>query len=186
MTASRCPCCDCDQECDLGCDFDCVCWHLTGSGKWGLQGLGFAAAKVYAVPHMHRRRQCAVLLQVQQQQQSWHQHYKNVQAASKGEAVSEAEVTWALECVRSRAFSGPYSGAAILLSIGIVVGLSNQNTSKHAKTLRRMCCQTRGETWDASTCVSTRPQLLSRLVLQGELDYAILTLQTLRNGKCCT
>ena len=53
---------------------------------------------------------CAMLLQVQQQQQSWHQHYKNVQAASKGEAVTEAELIWALECVRSRAFSGPYSG----------------------------------------------------------------------------
>ena len=125
----------------LVCDFDCVCWHLTGSGKWGrLHGLGFAAAQVCALPQMHKRLQCAVLLQVQQQQQSWHQHYKNVQAASRGEAVSEAELTWALECVRSRAFSGPYSGAAILLCIGIVAGLSNQNhNSKHAKSLHRMC-----------------------------------------------
>ena len=49
-------------------------------------------------------------LQVQQQQQSWHEHYKNVQKASTGSTVSEAELIWALECVRSRAFSGPYSG----------------------------------------------------------------------------
>lgn len=99
---------------------------------------------------MPKRLQCAVLLQVQQQQQSWRQHYENVQAASKGEAVSEAELTWALECVRSRAFSGPYSGAASLLCIGIVVGSSkrefeNQSRNpKHAGSLRRMCCQAHG------------------------------------------
>ncbi len=49
-------------------------------------------------------------VQVQQQKQSWHDHYKNVQAASTDEPVGEDDLVWALECVRSRAFSGPYSG----------------------------------------------------------------------------
>ena len=49
-------------------------------------------------------------MQVQQQKQSWHNHYKNVQAASTDNPMGEDDLVWALECVRSRAFSGPYSG----------------------------------------------------------------------------
>lgn len=49
-------------------------------------------------------------VQVEQQKQSWHEHYKNMQAASVGVSVTEEDLVWALECVRSRAFSGPYSG----------------------------------------------------------------------------
>ena len=49
-------------------------------------------------------------MQVQQQKQSWHDHYKNVKAASSDDPVGEDDLVWALECVRSRAFSGPYSG----------------------------------------------------------------------------
>lgn len=51
-----------------------------------------------------------ILVQVEQQKQSWQEHYKNMQAASVGTSVSEEDLVWALECVRSRAFSGPYSG----------------------------------------------------------------------------
>ncbi|KAL3142083.1 hypothetical protein ABBQ32_004708 [Trebouxia sp. C0010 RCD-2024] len=54
-----------------------------------------------------------LLQQVQQQKESWHQYYKSVQAATSGQSMTEAELTWALECVRSRAFSGPYSGPPI-------------------------------------------------------------------------
>ncbi len=49
-------------------------------------------------------------MQVQQQKQSWHDHYKNVKAASTDNPVGEDDLVWALECVRSRAFSGSYSG----------------------------------------------------------------------------
>ncbi|KAA6421676.1 MAG: N-methyltransferase (ISS) [Trebouxia sp. A1-2] len=51
-----------------------------------------------------------LIQQVQQQKQYWHDHYKNVKAASSDNPVGEDELVWALECVRSRAFSGPYSG----------------------------------------------------------------------------
>ena len=60
--------------------------------------------------------QSGMFSQVQQQQQSWHQYYNNVQKASSGSAVDEAELVWALECVRSRAFSGPYSGVILSLT----------------------------------------------------------------------
>lgn len=54
-----------------------------------------------------------LIQQVQQQKQSWHNHYKNVQAASTDNPMGEDDLVWALECVRSRAFSGPYSGPPV-------------------------------------------------------------------------
>ncbi len=60
--------------------------------------------------HAHYAPLTGTDVQVQQQKQSWHDHYKNVQAASTDNPVGEDDLVWALECVRSRAFSGPYSG----------------------------------------------------------------------------
>lgn len=65
-----------------------------------------------------------LIQQVQQQKQSWHEHYQNVQNASKGKSVSESDLVWALECVRSRAFSGPYSGPPVKQRAKIIVPLA--------------------------------------------------------------
>lgn len=55
-------------------------------------------------------RQLAVL-QVEQQQEQWAALHAELAAACPACRVTAEQLTWALECVFSRAFSGPYSGS---------------------------------------------------------------------------
>ena len=65
----------------------------------------------YSVLHDTNCEQlCHGFLQVQQQQKSWHDYFQDMQNSCPHVSVSEEDLIWALQCVRSRAFSGPYSG----------------------------------------------------------------------------
>lgn len=67
-----------------------------------------------AYPHL--------VAEVEQQERQWKQLYTDLMAASPQCGVSREELTWAMECVLSRAFSGPYSGST-LRQKGIVAGV---------------------------------------------------------------
>ena len=49
--------------------------------------------------------------QVEKQRASWVQLHAELLAATPGTSITLDDLTWALQCVRSRAFSGPYGGA---------------------------------------------------------------------------
>ena len=52
---------------------------------------------------------CSV--QVEKQRASWAQLHSELVAATPETSITLDDLTWALQCVRSRAFSGPYGGA---------------------------------------------------------------------------
>ena len=66
-----------------------------------------------AAVRMHLIGQIAEMqrvLQVEVQRTAWTQLHAEFAAATPASSVSAADLTWALQCVRSRAFSGPYGG----------------------------------------------------------------------------
>ena len=67
-------------------------------------------------PHLHSNyhvvRSLAAWMQVSDQRKAWKGYYQGWQGAHPGTAIADPEFVWALECVRSRAFSGPWSGAS--------------------------------------------------------------------------
>ena len=90
---------------------------------------GFAEAtgldqRVCCGPHldaavrMHLVGQLAEMQRVRQveaQRTAWTQLHAEFAAATPASSVSVADLTWALQCVRSRAFSGPYGGVPSVL-----------------------------------------------------------------------
>ena len=48
---------------------------------------------------------------MEKQRASWAQLHAELVAATPGTSITLDDLTWALQCVRSRAFSGPYGGA---------------------------------------------------------------------------
>ena len=50
-------------------------------------------------------------MQVEKQRASWAQLHSELVAATPETSITLDDLTWALQCVRSRAFSGPYGGA---------------------------------------------------------------------------
>ena len=67
--------------------------------------------------HLHGNFQLvhslAASMQVTDQRKAWNGYYHDWQDAHPGTPVAESDFVWALECVRSRAFSGPWSGAPL-------------------------------------------------------------------------
>ena len=53
-----------------------------------------------------------VSLQVEEQQRKWPRFHIDLVATSPQFDASAEDLVWAMECVLSRVFSGPYSGAA--------------------------------------------------------------------------
>ncbi len=70
----------------------------------------------YCTPLKHDRPARYHLLQIRQQQASWRQQYERFcKAVQPGVGCSfawEEDFLWAMENVRSRAFSGPYTGSS--------------------------------------------------------------------------
>lgn len=70
----------------------------------------------YSTPLKHDRPARCHLLQIRQQQASWRQQYerfcKAVQPGVGRSFAWEEDFLWAMENVRSRAFSGPYTGSS--------------------------------------------------------------------------
>ena len=66
----------------------------------------------------------AASMQVTDQRKAWKEYYQGWQDSHPSTLVAEADFVWALECVRSRAFSGPWSGvsppAALMLRVRCV------------------------------------------------------------------
>lgn len=58
-------------------------------------------------------RQNSCSAQVEKQRASWAQLHAELVAAMPVTSITLDDLTWALQCVRSRAFSGPYGGADI-------------------------------------------------------------------------
>ena len=52
-------------------------------------------------------------LQVKEQRSSWTSWYKQLKEATPSTPITEADWLWALSCVRSRTFSGPYIGSSL-------------------------------------------------------------------------
>ena len=67
--------------------------------------------------HLHDKYLCvdslAASMQVTDQRKAWKEYYQGWQDSHPGTQVAEADFVWALECVRSRAFSGPWSGVSL-------------------------------------------------------------------------
>ncbi len=65
--------------------------------------------------------------QVQQQKQNWKQFHKELTSGLQpGQSVDLGEFLWALQAVRSRCFSGPYSGAPLRtkLTVGVPTAIA--------------------------------------------------------------
>lgn len=78
-------------------------------------------------------RQLAVL-QVEQQQEQWAALHAELAAACPACRVTAEQLTWAVECVFSRAFSGPYSGSPLARMSGkpgTAASPFNASTSVH-------------------------------------------------------
>jgi hypothetical protein len=87
-------------------------WHVLTSCR--LQGVTAAnlhpnfigTTDVYRTPDSNKPN-CA---QVGQQERRWRQLHAELAGCSPRCGVGAEDFTWAMECVYSRAFSGPYSG----------------------------------------------------------------------------
>ena len=55
----------------------------------------------------------ATVVQVAQQRLAWQKHHRSWKETHPAAALSEQEFFWALDCVKSRAFSGPWSGGTL-------------------------------------------------------------------------
>ena len=94
-------------------------------------GQRLAEACVRDLDHVHVRNRprgasCGLLrflkkhaghgVQVDEQERKWRRFHEDLRASSPQCEVTAEELVWAMECVLSRAFSGPYSGASRPLS----------------------------------------------------------------------
>lgn len=64
---------------------------------------------------------------VEQQQQEWADAYQRLKEATPSSPLSYTELVWGMECVRSRCFSGPYTGGSIRQRIVLgatIIGLA--------------------------------------------------------------
>ena len=68
---------------------------------------------MHLLSNYHVFHSSAALMQVTDQRQAWKGYYQGWQDAHPGTSIAEPDFLWALECVRSRAFSGPWSGASL-------------------------------------------------------------------------
>eukprot|EP00951_Prasinocladus_malaysianus_P005372 scaffold38179_cov46-Prasinocladus_malaysianus.AAC.1 len=64
-----------------------------------------------------------VVADVHKQQTDWQGVYRKLVDSTPGTRVTEVDLTWAMECVRSRAFSGPYAGgnARDRTALGVII-----------------------------------------------------------------
>lgn len=81
-------------------------------------------------PHTHTNAPCpptpSPTLQVKEQQRNWAALYEQVSKAQLSMApITQQELYWAISCVRSRSFSGPYIGSTLSdrLRLGGLVAL---------------------------------------------------------------
>ncbi len=58
-----------------------------------------------------------VHLQVGKMKAGLKQLHADLAASTPGTPVTEADLTWAIQAVRSRAFSGPYAGAPLCVTL---------------------------------------------------------------------